>query len=183
MRTYVRTCLRTCVRACVRAFVRITANDSLYFAPKCMHACMHMHLSILKQRVPHFFCLRTPHLFARSPVRSRVLSPVHSPVHSPVRPYVRSHVPPLARAFARSPVRSPSPLPFRGGDLKNVRYILNMVKMQVLEILQLHPPPRVQVRYRSQRPKNVTYILGLNSQQDKSTYLKETCYIFNMSKM
>ena len=52
------------------------------------------------------------------------------------------------------------PTALEGGDLKNETYILNMVKvkMQVLESLQLPPPQRVQVRYRSQRPKNVTYI-------------------------
>ena len=33
------------------------------------------------------------------------------------------------------------PTALEGGDLKNVTYILNMVKTQVLEILQLPPPP------------------------------------------
>ena len=33
------------------------------------------------------------------------------------------------------------PTALEGGDPKNVTYILKMVKMQVLEILQLPPPP------------------------------------------
>ena len=74
-------------------------NDSLYYAPTCMHASMHMHLSTLK--------LRTLYLFARSPAHSPVRSPVRSPERSPVRSPVRSYVRPFARMFARAFGRAP----------------------------------------------------------------------------
>ena len=80
-------------------------------------------------------------------------------------PYFRKH-PHVARCFwgikslNKSGLPTLSPTALEGGDPKNVTYILKMVKIQVLEILQLPPPQRVQVRYRSQRPKNVTYIFG-----------------------
>ena len=52
----------------------------------------------------------------------------------------------------------------RGGDVKNVTYVFDMVKMQVLQILLLPPPKERKVPYlvpyRSQRPKHVTYIFG-----------------------